>query len=105
MKKLFSSPDNAEVELIKNMLADSDIVCEVRNGEVSRVVPAPSFYEELWVSEDSYPRAAELLASWQQPNPAAAASWTCPSCGELVEAQFSSCWKCGTPRSTNPATA
>ena len=98
MKKLYSSPDSTAVELLKNMLANADVVCEVRNGDVSAIVPAPSFYEELWVSEESYEKASELLASWQRPNSTQTPAWTCPKCGEVIEAQFSSCWKCGEPR-------
>ena len=38
-------------------------------------------------------RAAEPTA--QAP---AGIPWTCPGCGEQVEAQFGICWKCSTPR-------
>ncbi len=96
MKKLFSSPDSAELELLKNMLADAGIECELRNSDVSRIMPAPPFYEELWVSEEEYPKASELLASWQRPT--RIGYWTCPKCGEKVEDQFSSCWNCGATR-------
>lgn len=98
MKKIFSSPDTAEVELIKNMLSDAGIECEVRNGDVARIVPAPPFYEELWVSEEAYGKARELLDSWRQDSGTSGSAWTCPKCGERVEGQFSSCWRCGTPR-------
>ena len=98
MKKLVSSPDNAELELLKNILADNGIICEVRNGEMSGIVPAPPFYEELWTTDEDYPKAAELLAGWQKAPSQASGSWTCPACGEVVEAQFSSCWKCGAQR-------
>ena len=97
MKKLYSSPDNAEVELVKNMLREAGIACEVRNGEVSAIVPAPSFYEELWVSEEAYDKASELLEAWKRPA-APGKSWTCPACGEVIEGQFNSCWKCGAVR-------
>src|SRR4051812_23560223 len=101
MHKIFSSPQSAEVELFKNMLADAGITCEVRNGEVSRVVPAPPFYEELWVCGEDYTKASELLSAWQNTSAAAAAdSWICPGCGERIEGQFSTCWKCGAKRET-----
>jgi hypothetical protein len=29
--------------------------------------------------------------------------WKCPKCGEELEPQFGSCWKCGTVRTTGPA--
>ncbi|MHC1762963.1 MAG: DUF2007 domain-containing protein [Verrucomicrobiia bacterium] len=98
MKKLFSSPDSAEVELVKNMLANAGVVCEVRNEDVSRTIPAPSFYAELWVSDEVYPRANEVLQSLQRPSAKAGTTWTCPACGEVIEGQFSSCWKCGALR-------
>ncbi len=98
MHKIFSSPDDVEVELIKNMLADADVPCEVRNGEVSRVVPAPPFYEELWVSDEDHARAVELLDSWKSAAAARPEAWVCPACGERIEGQFSTCWKCGARR-------
>jgi hypothetical protein len=99
MKKLFSSPQSAELELTKNILAEAGILCEVRNGDVSGVFPAPSFYEELWVPEEDYSKASELLAARPRGSSMEGTpSWTCPACGEVVEAQFSSCWKCGAPR-------
>ena len=27
--------------------------------------------------------------------PASGSSWTCPRCGEVLQPQFVSCWKCG----------
>jgi hypothetical protein len=27
--------------------------------------------------------------------------WTCSKCGEKIEDQFDSCWKCSTPRNTS----
>jgi hypothetical protein len=96
MKKLFSSAQSTELELFRNILADAGIVAEVRNGDVT-VFPPP-VDEELWVSDEDYPRAAELLTAWERPDRIASEAWTCPRCGERVEAQFSSCWKCGTER-------
>jgi hypothetical protein len=30
--------------------------------------------------------------------------WTCAKCGEKIEDQFSSCWRCSTPKSVAEAT-
>ncbi len=98
MKKLFSSPDSAEVDLLKNILADAGVVCEVRNGALAQIVPAPPFYEELWVSEESFAKAAEIVAGWERPAAAPASGWTCAQCSEIVGGEFTSCWKCGTQR-------
>jgi len=101
MKKIFTSPDSEELELLRNMLENARIICELRNGDVSRTFPGPAFYEEIWVSDEEEPKAAELVAAWQRPAAGGSGSaWTCPSCGERIEAQFSSCWKCGTERPT-----
>jgi hypothetical protein len=31
--------------------------------------------------------------------------WTCEKCGEKIDEQFASCWKCSTPRSETAAVA
>ena len=31
--------------------------------------------------------------------------WTCAKCGERIDDQFDSCWKCATPKSDPPAAA
>ncbi|MFO1500017.1 MAG: hypothetical protein U1G07_16765 [Verrucomicrobiota bacterium] len=98
MKKLFSSPESAEVDLLQNMLKESGVACEVRNGDLARLCQLRLFYEELWVSRRRIPQgggAAQFLAT--------AAGFgsilgLAPRCGELVEAQFTSCWKCGAER-------
>jgi hypothetical protein len=105
MKKIFSSPEAAEVELFKNVLADAGIECEARNSDLSGVMPVAPFYEELWVSETDYPKASELLDSWERTPAVQGRSWTCPACGEVNEAQFTSCWKCGTQRDRPTAPA
>ena len=92
MKKLFSSPQSAEVDLVKNMLADAGILCEVRNGDVSQIVPAAPFYEELWIQDEDFAKGADLVNSFRRPSSPTPGTWTCSECGEVVEAQFSSCW-------------
>ncbi len=103
MKKIFTSPDSAELELLKNMLENAGLVSEVRNKNVSRTIPGPAFYEELWVADEDYAKASDLIASWQKPLEPGAAAWTCGACGERIEAQFSSCWKCGAQRPSSAA--
>ena len=42
-------------------------------------------------------RGRAIAVSFDAGGPGAgpAASWTCPQCGEAIEAQFGECWKCG----------
>ena len=63
MKQLFSSPDSAEVGLLKGMLDIAGIPCEIRNDAVSQVLVGAAFYSELWVlNDDDYARAREVIA-------------------------------------------
>jgi hypothetical protein len=99
MKKLFASPDSAEVGLVKSLLEEAGIPCEIRNEHLSPALPGAPFYPELWVlNDDDYSRAAELFAAWDRPATSGGAAWSCPQCGEVLEAQFTACWKCGTVR-------
>jgi hypothetical protein len=102
MKRLHSSPNSTEVEILKNLLEEAGIFCQLRNQQLSRIVPTPPFYEELWVHDENFEQAAELVNSWKAARPVQGSSWTCPVCGERIEGQFSSCWSCGALR--EPAT-
>jgi hypothetical protein len=102
MKRLITSPDSAELGLLKNMLDKAGIQCVERNEQLAQTIPSAPFHAELWVENDAdYQAAADLLADWQHPASAARESWVCPRCGELREGQFSKCWKCGTKRPAN----
>jgi hypothetical protein len=73
MKLLFSSPSEPEVGLLKCVLEDAGIACEVRNESTHSALPGAAFQPELWVLGDAdYARARELLDGWQrglQPEP------------------------------------
>jgi hypothetical protein len=63
MKRVFSSPDSAEVGLVRSVLEAADIACEVRNEAVSQAMPGFPFVPELWVlRDDDYDEAARLIA-------------------------------------------
>ena len=99
MKRLFTSPDSAELELLKNMLQKAGIRSVEKNKYMAQTIPAPPFQAELWVeNEADYPTAVAMLEEWQHPTNTSGASWTCSRCGEKLESQFSKCWKCGTKR-------
>jgi hypothetical protein len=69
MKRLFSSPDSAEVGLIRSRLEAAGIACEIRNEHLSPAMPGAPFYPELWVLQDEqFAEASELLAAWRQPS-------------------------------------
>jgi len=93
--KLYSSLNSVEVHNLKNVLETHGIECEVR-GEHLRVglgeLPVNECWAELWIVNDSMVDDAKMIISRAE-RPAGKA-WTCPKCGELVEAQFGQCWNC-----------
>jgi len=102
MKKLFVSQSLAEVELRQSVLAEYGIACVVRNqytGIARGEIPFTETWPQLWVLNDADMAQAQTLLEHGQDSAAEAPeAWTCPSCGEEIEAQFSSCWNCSQER-------
>lgn len=49
----------------------------------------------LWaVNRKKLEQIDQAYRSKQPPTVGAGVSWKCPRCGEKLEAQFASCWKC-----------
>lgn len=101
MKLIFTSADLVLVSELKDMFDNAGIACYI-NNEVSSTltggIPQGEAMPELWIEDDA--REAEVIQikkDWLAPRPQGAA-WTCPKCGENLESQFTSCWKCGTAK-------
>jgi len=77
------------------MLADS--ASFVKSGMASLRIVGASFTRNMG-SEQPYPKELRCLHV-QRPGAVAAAPTMAP-CGEVIERQFSSCWKCGAVRET-----
>lgn len=103
MKKLhtFSVADQAQAGLLKELLEREGVACLVRNEQLFSALGEIPFLEcspELWVVDNEiWPRAKLLLDGWLK-NDETSEAWQCPSCGESLEGQFGSCWKCGAER-------
>jgi hypothetical protein len=97
MKKIYSSPETAEEELLKNVLGKNGIHAVEMNGQLSPTIPTVPFEAELWVEEVDYDDANAFVAEWQTPH-SSGRPWVCPRCGRALEGQFGKCWKCGTRR-------
>ena len=99
MKKLFVSANSVELGALKNLLEVASIEYEVRNEVTHENFPGAAFYPELWVvHEADFARAMEIRDVWRS-TPRSREAWKCGNCGEDLEGQFLSCWKCGTGRS------
>ncbi|MEI6758475.1 MAG: DUF2007 domain-containing protein [Chlorobium sp.] len=105
MKYLFAPntmSESGEVYAIKTHLEQEKIPCLIRNEYLSIAAGELSPQEclpQLWVLNDAdYARACELLEAWRSLPDETHSQWLCPDCGETIEGQFSSCWKCGNER-------
>jgi len=99
---LFTSMNRTEVGMLRSIIEEAGIEFEVRNEATNANYPTGPFYPELWVIHDEdFAKAAELRDAWRATPPAVQSAWTCPGCGEQLEAQFTSCWKCGVIREEN----
>jgi len=94
MKLVFTSPDTAEVGLLKNVLEKAGLHCVEINEQI---IPSPPFQAELWGEEVDFDEATALMTEWKNPTTTGEA-WVCSRCGEELGSQFSKCWKCGTRR-------
>ena len=96
MKRIFSSHNLQLVHHLRNVLAGAEIDAVVRNeylGSAMGQLPPAECEFELWlVSDADIERANELLRGQS-----GGQDWRC-SCGEMLGAQFTACWRCGASR-------
>jgi putative signal transducing protein len=98
MKRIYSSQNGGEVEVLQNMLGATGISCIIRKDYVAPT-PHSAFQPELWVLNDAdSPKAEDFCERWRHPSPDRPPYWMCGKCGAGSEEQFNSCWKCGTNR-------
>jgi hypothetical protein len=65
MKRVFSSSEVPELEIIRHMLEKAGMPCELRSSTVLDALGAEPFHAELWVHhDDDYPLARQLFESW-----------------------------------------
>ena len=113
---VFSSNEEA-VEAAKR-LKDTGIGSRISQPDKGVFGGLSQIDDRVWISvaEPDYQRACEVLGVTNE-EPEAGGSyfyppirsdadkidhpWTCPHCGEHLEAQFVSCWSCGTNRPDN----
>lgn len=102
MKRIYSSWNLAAVHHAKNLLEVEGIRARVRNEVISSGIgqlPPIECQIELWVINDAdAERAERILRSGSAGTEARGAPWHCADCGEVSEAQFTQCWRCGAYR-------
>jgi len=105
MKQVYIADDPTEAHLVKGILEQYGISCEIR-GEALWIARGqlPLTSETLptiWIVDDNrYEEAAELAERFKDGTltEKAGANWKCSECDEEVEGQFTECWQCGANR-------
>ena len=103
MRKVFVGQTPFHAHFVRGLLETAGIDAEVRNellyGARGELPVTEDMLPSVWVDEGAdLPAAIELVRRYESgegPRVAPGSSWTCPSCGECLEGQFTSCWQCG----------
>jgi hypothetical protein len=96
MKRVFRASSLVEVAHARNILITAGIDSELRNQYLAGAMgdlPMIETWPQLFVDDDDEQPALRALA--RAAAVPAGASWICDGCGEQLEAQFTSCWRCG----------
>jgi hypothetical protein len=106
MRRVYSANIlSGDQEIVKDLLEDAKIPCMVRNEHLSMALGelAPSECSpELWIQNDAdFFRAMEIVEQWRTSTAENDGPWVC-RCGETIEGQFTSCWKCGSDKPVRP---
>ena len=103
MRKIYSHPDMAIVQLVKNELENRGIKSVIRGEHLAAVAGGGASMDawfELWVMEDErLQETARVVQEFiEHDDVEGAEPWRCPDCGEKIEPQFAVCWNCGRAR-------
>jgi len=105
MRRLHTTSDRTVAHMLRGALESADVPAIVEGehlvplqGELPAGVSA-EFHVSI-VDDEQFPRASIVFRRWieDQTAPRLPVRWTCEACGERHEAQFHSCWQCGTER-------
>ena len=93
---VYKATSPADAEVVRHWLERNDISARVRGGLVSlrgQIPIGTPTAPSVWVSEGDAAAARRAIQLSRRPqliHPA----WECPSCLEVNEANFGSCWHC-----------
>jgi hypothetical protein len=100
MKYVFTlNPINMDFEIIQNLLEQANIPYVIRNAALSMGDGVlPSLPPEIWIlNDEDHAQALEIVDACENSEIENDGPWVC-RCGEAIEGQFTSCWKCGKER-------
>lgn len=96
MKRVFRAATLLQVAHARNVLTTAGIGSELRNQYLSGALgdlPMFETWPQLLVEDDDESAALRALA--RAAALPAGSAWTCKACGEVLEPQFTQCWRCG----------
>jgi hypothetical protein len=96
MKRVYRAPLLVQVAHARNLLLTAGIDCEIHNQYIAGAVgelPMMETWPLLMVEDPDEALALRVLE--RASAPVAGEAWTCAACGERLEAQFTTCWRCG----------
>ena len=101
MRKVYASDDSLIIGHVRQVLENHAIGSIIRNdfllGGVGEI-PINETWPEVWITDDrDFERARALVDAVVAQAEASDLPWRCASCGELMEGQFTDCWRCGEP--------
>jgi hypothetical protein len=105
MQAVFEALNRREANLVAIFLEDHGIPVEVQGGAFQSVEGElrniRGILPKLYVLNDQdADRARQLVETYRTmlKDGPAGEPWRCPACGETLEPQFRSCWKCQTEK-------
>ncbi|RIQ16593.1 DUF2007 domain-containing protein [Bordetella avium] len=101
MYRLVRAPSLLLAQHWLNLLCQARVSAELHNQHLQGVmgeIPVDQCGPEIWIERESDRDFAMRLIGLEPAAEAAALPWTCPRCAEVLEAQFSECWRCGAER-------
>ena len=97
MKKVYSAIDPTHAQLMLGILEDNGIPGVIQGEQAFYLRgEVPVVYPSIWV-DDAQMEAARALCEVfdkRKLTPETRPSWTCPDCGEVIDGEFTECWKC-----------
>jgi len=96
MKRVFRAATLVQVAHARNVLITAGIQCELRKQYLAGAMgelPMMETWPQLFVDDEDEQSALRALA--RAATAPVGHPWICEDCGEQLEAQFTSCWRCG----------
>ena len=105
MKRVFSSHDPMLAGYFRAVLEEHGIGCIIKNEYLlggAGELPPIECWPEVWVVEDGDEiRARAIVEEARQAGPPGDEGWRCSGCGEWIDPEFGTCWRClGDPPDT-----